>query len=581
MVEGSARPHCDTGGMEMQRSRTLLLAVTAGQLLLWPGLVRADWPVSPLVNVPVCTAPGDQTLYAVVSDGLGGMIAVWQDTRNGTYDIYAQRLNAAGVPLWASNGVPVCVATGDQLYPEAVPDNAGGVIITWEDFRGGSAADIYAQRIDASGEKQWAPGGVALCASALNDIFPKVVPDGAGGAVVVWSRRDATSLWVIAGQRVSSDGTPQWGPDGVPLIANPVELQQPAISPDDSSGVLLAFKSTGSFGVHPRVQRLDGSGLLRWGPDGIELAGVSWQTDPVITRDGAGGAIVAWADYRDGNGATGTTYAQRVSSAGIPLWQANGVALASPSGDQQYQAVVGDGAGGAVVVWSDLPNSSIRTQRVSPSGTPAWSLSGVLVCSVSTERQPFWIQSDGAGGVLIPWFDFRNGDGNVYVQHVNVAGEPMWAEEGVAPSTANYLQSGARLIPDGAGGVLVAWCDYRGGTNWDVWAQNISAAGTLGGSTLDVGAPRRHATLTLRRAGPNPAGGALAVDCSIPAGETAMVSLFDVAGRCLESQTLPGGVPGMYRVTFAAAQGERAPGVYLVRVVQGGRSATTRLVSLD
>ena len=41
----------------------------------------------------------------IVSDGLGGVIAAWQDSRGGSLDIYARRINGSGVPQWAANGV--------------------------------------------------------------------------------------------------------------------------------------------------------------------------------------------------------------------------------------------------------------------------------------------------------------------------------------------------------------------------------------------------------------------------------------------------------------------------------------------
>src|SRR5439155_17681183 len=110
----------------MDRLGRLAWALALVWLALRPPLARANWPASPLVNVPVCTVAGDQTATALVGDGLGGMIAVWQDSRSGDDDIYAQRLNAAGVALWTPNGVLVCMAGGEQLYPQAIPDGGGG-----------------------------------------------------------------------------------------------------------------------------------------------------------------------------------------------------------------------------------------------------------------------------------------------------------------------------------------------------------------------------------------------------------------------------------------------------------------------
>lgn len=558
----------------MDRLRRLSRTLGVMSLALGPTLARADWPASPLVNVPLCTAAGGQDVSAVLGDGLGGMIVVWHDTRSDDGDIYAQRVSAGGVTQWTAIGIAVCVAGGEQLNATAIPDGAGGAIVAWQDFRSGATADVYAQRIDAGGTTLWAADGVPLCTASGHQLFPKVASDRTGGAVIVWTDQRTSGHANFYAQRVSGDGTPQWVAGGVGLTTTLVEQQQPAVTTDDSGGVIITWHAPDSVYTHAWAQRVDGSGLPRWGPDGIALANVSTQLDPKIASDGSGGAIVAWADYRDGNGLTATSYAQRVNAAGAPQWTPNGVALATPSGDQQYQAVVTDGVGGAVVVWSDYSSTAIRAQRVSASGAPQWPLSGVSVCSATGERQVNRVQPDGTGGILVPW----SGDGDVYVQHVSAAGAPVWAADGVATCTAIYGQAGSNLIPDGVGGALVAWSDYRDGDNWRVYAQNIGSGGTLGGSTLAAAGPRPLAVLAISGAGPNPHRGTLAVDCSLPNGETAVVGLFDVSGRCLETHAVAGLGAGTQHVSFATPTGEQASGVYLARLVQGGRSVATRLV---
>ncbi|MBK9471563.1 MAG: hypothetical protein IPO18_04675 [bacterium] len=113
----------------------------------------------------VCTAPYAQYNAELAVDGVGGAIIVWHDIRSLNLDIYAQRVDAAGEAKWAADGVAICTAAGDQTDPLIVSDDSGGAIIAWVDGRSGSL-DIYAQRIDAAGVAQWAPGGVAVCGGA-------------------------------------------------------------------------------------------------------------------------------------------------------------------------------------------------------------------------------------------------------------------------------------------------------------------------------------------------------------------------------------------------------------------------------
>ena len=59
-----------------------------------------------------------------------------------------QAVNAA----WVEGGTPVCAMTNRQANPRIMPDGAGGAIIAWHDGRDGYYYDIYALRVDDDGE---------------------------------------------------------------------------------------------------------------------------------------------------------------------------------------------------------------------------------------------------------------------------------------------------------------------------------------------------------------------------------------------------------------------------------------------
>jgi predicted lipoprotein with Yx(FWY)xxD motif len=271
--------------------------------LLQPHLAAAAWPTDPGVNVPICNAVRNQWSGAVVSDGTGGAIIIWEDWRNddGSFsniDLYVQRVSAAGGVLWPTDGVALCTAVRYQRDPAIVSDGAGGAIVAWHDDRTSIYTQIYAQRVSADGVAQWAADGVALLSAFTVTGPPEIVSDGAGGAIVIWSDARAVGDDIdIYAQRVSADGVAQWAADGVALC---------------------------------RVITRE--------------AGIS------IVSDDAGGAVFAWQDRRSGND---DIYAQRVSSTGAAQWAADGVALCTAVRDQRSPAIVSDGAGGAIVRWVD------------------------------------------------------------------------------------------------------------------------------------------------------------------------------------------------------------------------------------
>jgi hypothetical protein len=155
----------------------------------------------------------------IVSDGAGGSILTWTDYRSGGGDIYAQRVDARGNPVWIADGVPVSTATNNQYADAILPDDSGGAIIAWTDYRSGSG-DIYAQRVDPSGNPLWTPGGVAICTATDSQQDPKLVSDDAGGVFIVWEDRRAGLFYDdIYAQRVNASGTVLWTPDGVVVSA--------------------------------------------------------------------------------------------------------------------------------------------------------------------------------------------------------------------------------------------------------------------------------------------------------------------------------------------------------------------------
>ena len=53
----------------------------------------------------------------------------WEDARGSGYHVYAQRLTALGKVKWAASGVPISTAAGSQLKPRVISDGAGGAIV--------------------------------------------------------------------------------------------------------------------------------------------------------------------------------------------------------------------------------------------------------------------------------------------------------------------------------------------------------------------------------------------------------------------------------------------------------------------
>ncbi len=137
--------------------KNCLVSICICQLVFVSG--NAQWSTDPTVNNVVCNTGGSQSGPVITTDGYGGAIISFVEN----VDIYAQRIDANGNDQWASRGVGICTDPEGQAYQQITSDGAGGAIITWQDYRSTIKYDIYAQRIDANGIVQWTSNGVAIC----------------------------------------------------------------------------------------------------------------------------------------------------------------------------------------------------------------------------------------------------------------------------------------------------------------------------------------------------------------------------------------------------------------------------------
>jgi len=458
---------------------TGIVVLTVGGAQGNPGFFVLLWTNENPVNTAICTAANDQQFIQVVSDGAGGAIIVWEDYRSGTKnDIYAQRVDASGNALWTADGVAVSTAAVSQYAHQIASDGSGGAIVVWEDYRSGTNYDVYAQRVDASGNVMWTTNDVAITTSAGNQYFPQLVSDGSGGAIIAWM--DVRSgTYDIYAQRVDDSGNVLWITNDIAITTAADGQYYPQIAPDGLGGAIISWSDYRSGNYDIYAQRVDASGNTLWITDGVAIStAADNQQYHWIIPDEAGGAIIAWTDSRSGTGSD--IYAQRMDASGNTLWTTDGVAISTAAGGQLLPRIAPDNAGGAIIVWQDRRSGTrydIYAQRVDSLGNNLWIADGVAISTVYYQEFPE-IVTDGAGGAIIVWQDHRSGFHNdIYAQRVDASGNVLWATNGIAVATTAYDQNDPIIAPDGAGGAIIAWDDYRSGTNYDIYAQGISASG--------------------------------------------------------------------------------------------------------
>lgn len=463
------------------KNKTALLIVIFSISL---NIANGQWSTNPAVNTVISAAADSQLGTQIISDDAGGAIITWSDYRSGSnYDIYAQRISAAGIVQWTTNGVAICTSANRQAGPQIIPDGAGGAIIAWTDYRNGSNADIYCQRINAAGLVQWAIDGVAMCTATGDQQYSIITPDGAGGAIVSWHDYRSATNYDIYAQRINAAGIVQWTTNGQAICTAAAMQYDPTLVSDELGGAIITWHDyRNGISLDIYAQRINAAGQTQWTANGILVCGaLKDQAVPTIISDGSNGAIVFWEDYR--NASWIDIYAQRINAAGQAQWTSDGIVICNAPGSQQTPTEIADGAGGAFVTWQDIRGveNDIYAQRINADGIAQWANNGEAVCTAAGHQVDPVITSNGSGGVIISWLDNRIGTNpDIYAQLISASGQTQWTTDGVIVSNAPNGTGLSRIVSDNSGGAIIAWDDNRNLNGNDIYAQNICAGGLLG-----------------------------------------------------------------------------------------------------
>jgi hypothetical protein len=223
---------------------------------------KADpqWPA----NVFAASVSSAQTAPQVYMTTSGSACVVWVDNRNHNLDLYAQKIDANGLPQWSLPGVTICKASNDQYGQQITGDGGDGILLVWEDKRSGKP-DVYGQAVNAAGQARWKSDGVAIAAASQEQTQPRLIADGNGGLICVWSDDRGTGTNILA-QHLDENGKALWAANGIYITNASGSKQRPALAalPENSLGAasLVAWDDTRRGNSDIFVQALKDDGAL-------------------------------------------------------------------------------------------------------------------------------------------------------------------------------------------------------------------------------------------------------------------------------------------------------------------------------
>jgi hypothetical protein len=385
-----------------------------------------QWSIN---GLPICTSPNEQSDPHIAPDDSGGAVVAWSDRRNGSYyKVFAQRLGLLG-PLWPPNGTEVCTVMASQITPALIGDGRGGAIVVWEDYRtfAVSGTDLYAQRLDDAGIRRWGNASAKVCSVQNDQVNPQILRDGSGGAFIAWEDRRQLSDRNLYLQHIDSTGARLWSDSGLALCRAPNEQSALRIASDGGGGIIAVWEDqrNGPGNTDIYAQRVTRSGV-QWQADGVPVCTNSFnQFTPELATHSLGGVVIVWQDNRTSS--TGDIYAQWLDTTGTPQWPIDGLGICTNTNPEVLPHVIPDGAGGNLVTWDDgrIAGWDVFAQRLDASGTPLWQANGSPVSVAVSDQMNSRIALPSAGSGIVVWEDLRNNalsGADIYSSRINSHG---------------------------------------------------------------------------------------------------------------------------------------------------------------
>ncbi|MEW6599519.1 MAG: exo-alpha-sialidase, partial [Nitrospirota bacterium] len=431
----------------------------------------------------------------VSTDANGHVYVAWQDVRSGTGDIYFNYSADYGIS-WQVNDIRLdtdAPGNASSANPLISADESGNVYVAWQDVRNG-LSDIYFNYSHDHGAT-WQPNDIRLdrgTPGIAESYMLQMTADDNGRVYAVWldDRNGAGDIYF----NYSTDHGATWQTNDIRVNHTPGAwaTTAPMISSDGNGHVYIAWldQRNGPYDIYFNYSSDYGAS---WQANDVRLdtdaAGAAYSQNLAIDADANGHVYAAWIDSRNGSQ---DIYFNRSSDYGA-TWQAGDTRLdTNPAGASNsfYPRISSDENGHVYIAWYDYRNGNtdIYFNRSSDYGA-TWQANDARLdtnTAGASHSLDHRIISDESGRVYVTWYDYRNGAPDIYFNYSTDYGSTWKANDirldtnspGAAYSYIPWLSS------DEKGDVFVVWNDQRNGQYYDIYINRITV-GDLYGDACD------------------------------------------------------------------------------------------------
>lgn len=353
-------------------------------------------------------------------DGDGGFFAAFRAPQvNDIIGVRAVHVNGSGEQLGNPQGTTVLDSTDSWSVKDlfAVADGGGGCYVSASQFDETYQLRSSTVRLNPQCEPIW--NEPATFRATDTDVRPAGMVAGPEQSCYLINSLYQYPSEGYNLLRMSPDGSIEWDIEIVDGLA--YSQSNFFVCSDAHAGVYLVWREQLEANLSYKVmaQRVAPAGELLWGEDGLVVKDSSNVVYPNCASDGVGNLNIAWETWTT---LGSDIYAQRITPAGEMLWPENGLVVSDAAADQSNPQIVALSDNEIYIAWRDSreiieywSNAKLYATHLNARGEIGddswWEEDGNAICAAGSHQSSPVMIADGAGGAMLAWSDQRTGIG--------------------------------------------------------------------------------------------------------------------------------------------------------------------------
>ena len=375
----------------------------------------------------------------------GCRIVFWSYCESGHEDIYAQKLNPLGEPVW-NDDIPLVSHIGNQRLLDASPASDGTFFIVWQEYGVMTIDGIRVQKVTQNGDLLWDSQGISINIAypPFYNMEAKLVANEEGGVFVVYNANNSSDS-SISGQSLDATGNLLWPDLGQYLFGSSYSALHKAI-PDGEGGMIIHMMGN----TNSSIYRVNANGEVVG--DAPLVASNALSGTKIHLLPGLPGEFILW-----NRGGTNNSQIQfrKIDNQGNFLSPQTVSYYIGASDHPEHIRVQSNVSGEVYAAWIrsnyDGGGRRLMLQRFNSNFNAQWPGYGVQLAIGAIDTNDFQLAVDHSGHSWLNWS--QNGDESLNkLMCISYFGTDLWPEGAVSlDSHPNII----RLLPNYNGCVLL------------------------------------------------------------------------------------------------------------------------------